>query len=209
MASRKAAKKSRASVFSLSLYLSARSAGIVHYFFTGGEVLTILHTDRLRLVVCPPESALLSVGDRAAFESLLDVRLHASWPPVDMLDFLPVYAAMSDPGDWGLRLMSLRPCGTVIGSLGFIDRPDPSGTVELGYGIVPEYQRRGYSFEAVSALVSWALGPGGAERVSARCEPENAGSIRILQKLGMLSAGTRDGLLAWELPKKTYLLRQG
>ena len=38
---------------------------------------------------------------------------------------------------------------TLIGSAGYKGRPTPEGTVEVGYGIVRDYQRQGYASETV------------------------------------------------------------
>ena len=44
-----------------------------------------------------------------------------------------------------------------IGMVGFKGVPNEQGEVEIGYGIDPIFQRRGYMSEAVRALIAWAF----------------------------------------------------
>ena len=52
------------------------------------------------------------------------------------------------------------------------------GSVEIGYGIVEEYQGQGYATEAVESAVAWALKQSGVYRVEAETGPENTKSQR-------------------------------
>ncbi|MEH2452475.1 GNAT family N-acetyltransferase [Nostoc sp.] len=42
---------------------------------------------------------------------------------------------------------------TLIGDLGFIDKPDQTGTVEMGYEVLSADRQQGFAFEAAKALV--------------------------------------------------------
>ena len=54
--------------------------------------------------------------------------------------------------------------------------PGPNRTVEIAYGINPEYQGRGYATEVARAFVAFAFGSG---RVSARLRSHEAGGERV------------------------------
>src|SRR5512145_257836 len=43
------------------------------------------------------------------------------------------------------------------GMLGFKGFPDENGSTEIGYGIDPVYQGKGYMSEAIRALIDWAF----------------------------------------------------
>ena len=58
------------------------------------------------------------------------------------------------------------------------------GTVELGYFIDPERQRRGYAREALSASIR-ALFAAGFSRVRAGAFEDNAASLRVMENCGM------------------------
>ena len=64
------------------------------------------------------------------------------------------------------------------------------GVVEIGYGILEEYQGNGYASEAVGAAVNWALQQSGVTRVEAETEPDNRASQRVLEKCGFIPTGT-------------------
>jgi ribosomal-protein-alanine N-acetyltransferase len=76
-----------------------------------------------------------------------------------------------------------------IGDGGFKGPPDDEGTVEIGYSLLPPYRNRGYTTEAVKALVSWAFQHPQVTRVIAEALPGNLASVRVLLKAGFSEAG--------------------
>ena len=73
---------------------------------------------------------------------------------------------------------------TRIGGLLFKGPPDESGAVEIGYGIDESFRRRGYGLEAVKAGIEWAFSQG-AGAVTAKVNPGNLASRRLLERAGM------------------------
>jgi RimJ/RimL family protein N-acetyltransferase len=66
----------------------------------------------------------------------------------------------------------------------------------MGYLIAPAAQGRGYATEAARAVLDFGLTGGGLHRITATCDPENVGSTRVLEKLGMsLEGRLRDHFL--------------
>lgn len=85
-----------------------------------------------------------------------------------------------------------RPIGDVSLRLG----GGPSRTADIGYAFDPAIRGRGYAIEAVSRVVALGFGHFGLHRISAVCDPDNAGSIRVLERLGMRREGVlRENLL--------------
>ena len=75
-----------------------------------------------------------------------------------------------------------------IGMRGLLRReslPD----VDVGFAFLPEYRAQGIAFEAASATMGYARDTLGLDRILAIVTPGNAGSIRVLQKLGMTQHG--------------------
>jgi ribosomal-protein-alanine N-acetyltransferase len=91
---------------------------------------------------------------------------------------------------FSLWAVELRETGEMIGVCGVVHVDGTGPDVELVY----EFQRsawgQGYATEAARACLAAALGPLGLKRVIALAYPENAQSVRIMQKLGMRDAGT-------------------
>jgi RimJ/RimL family protein N-acetyltransferase len=86
------------------------------------------------------------------------------------------------------------------GLAGFKNYPDENGSTEIGYGIDPAYQNKGYTSEAVRALVDWALGHPFCGRVTAT-EVENPASRHLLEKLGAHLIAQDDKSTSWEFVK--------
>ena len=162
-----------------------------------------LSTQRLTLIPFSVDLLRLALTDRGAFERRLDVRFLPAWASEHQRGLLAevLRALEADPGSrfWRFYFILHTVDRAVIGDAGFKGPPDQEGTVEIAYGIVPLYRRQGYAFEAVTALVRWAFSHPGLRQISARCDDDNVGSIRILEKLGMYRTRIEGRTLFWLL----------
>ncbi|MDZ4768936.1 MAG: GNAT family N-acetyltransferase [Chloroflexota bacterium] len=163
-------------------------------------------TERLTLIACPPQMAEAAGAGRRQLESLAGARIDPIWLDEDGRGLLSYYAyqlreevAVVGYGMW-LMLLGSERC--IIGSAGFKSKPDKRGCVEIGYGISPDYRRQGYTFEAVRALIGWAFRQPDVMRVTAECLPDNQGSKRILEKIGMSNLGMQGLYLRWTLERQ-------
>ncbi|WP_433282626.1 GNAT family N-acetyltransferase [Micromonospora sp. CA-244673] len=91
----------------------------------------------------------------------------------------------------GHRLIVERETGLTVGAIG-LKWPPTDGAVEFGYGIAPSRRCRGYTTEAVRALVAFARTVPGVAEVFATVDPANVPSVRVLEKAGLRRAGTVD-----------------
>jgi len=92
----------------------------------------------------------------------------------------------------GQYMVTLRSSGEVIGTVNVF--PDESRAVEcmeIGYSIAPAHQRKGYAFEAISALLRLLQDELGLDMVVAGILEENERSIHLLNKLGFQKEGFR------------------
>jgi [ribosomal protein S5]-alanine N-acetyltransferase len=101
---------------------------------------------------------------------------------------------------WGHRQVVERASGMVVGGIGFLGPPD-LGEVEVGYGIVPSRQGRGYATEALCAMVTMAWAHLGVTAVVAGTERGNAASQRVLEKAGFQRAGAVAGQCRYRLSR--------
>lgn len=74
--------------------------------------------------------------------------------------------------------------GRVIGKAGFFELP------EVGYILHPDFWGRGLATEAVGAAVDHVFATRDIETLTADVDPENAGSIRLLERLGFTATGS-------------------
>jgi RimJ/RimL family protein N-acetyltransferase len=88
--------------------------------------------------------------------------------------------------------------GTVVGGIGCHRPPDRTGSVEIGYGIAPEWRNQGLTSEAVRALLG-GLRTAGVKRVTARTAPDNEASQAVLRHADFSKRGVgHDGFILWE-----------
>ena len=98
---------------------------------------------------------------------------------------------------FGHRLIIERSTGEVVGSLGLF-WPPSDGRVEIGYGVVPSRQGRGYASEATAALTTFALQWDDVRAVHANVEPSNPASARVLEKAGFGRYASTDELVSYQ-----------
>ncbi len=112
---------------------------------------------------------------------------------------------LKHPEQWVWRAVWMIECkdGTHIGDLSF-KGIDAHGAVEIGYGILREFEGRGYATEAVSAIVQWAAEQPGVTRVEAETEAGNSASQRVLEKCGFAP----DGQIGAEGPRYVWSHRR-
>lgn len=69
---------------------------------------------------------------------------------------------------------------------------------EIGFVILPEFQGRGYCFESVSLLLSFAFKELDAHKVIGMCNCENQKSEQLMTKLGMTKEGVFREEYRWQ-----------
>lgn len=85
---------------------------------------------------------------------------------------------------FGLLAVTLTETGETLGMCGLIKR-DALEDVDIGYAFLPKFWSKGYAIEAAQGVMKFAKEVIGLKRVVAIVDPANAGSIRVLEKLGM------------------------
>ena len=84
---------------------------------------------------------------------------------------------------FGLYLVLLKESSESIGMCGLIKRESLPG-VDLGYAFLPRFWSKGYAIESVRAMLEFAGNEVRLERLLAIVDPNNQGSIRVLEKAG-------------------------
>jgi len=167
------------------------------------DVTSVIETKRLLLVPYSAEQLLAHIESSEAFErafgraaapGLRDFITSGDVSPV-WLEMLRTSAGV-DPWRHGFAVVD-KETNLVVGGVGFT-RPPVDGVVEIAYGIVPSFQRRGYATEAAEAGVEFAKAQG-VSRVIAHTLPERNPSTRVLEKCEFVFVGPvhepEDGLV--------------
>lgn len=85
---------------------------------------------------------------------------------------------------FGLWLVELKGSETPIGMCGLLQR-DTLSDVDIGFAFLPSYRSRGYALESAAAVMDYGRKVLGLKRIVAIANEDNAGSIRVLEKIGM------------------------
>lgn len=154
-----------------------------------GAGLKILETQRLNLRELNLEDAgfileLLNepafvrfIGDRGV-KNLSDARAYLTGGPI---------ASYARYG-FGLWLVQLKSTGESLGICGLVKR-DTLPDFDIGYAFLERYWLKGYASEAAQAVKTYALEVLGVKRLMAVTDQENAGSIKVIEKIGLKYEG--------------------
>lgn len=112
---------------------------------------------------------------------------------------------------WLLRSIVLLETGTMIGDIGFHDRPGADYLreycdfgVELGYSVQPAYRRRGFAREALNGMLDWASGLHGVHSFILSINPDNDASLGLAVSMGFKRVGAHEDDV--DGPEDIYLL---
>ncbi|KQU96631.1 GNAT family protein [Devosia sp. Root105] len=92
---------------------------------------------------------------------------------------------LTNEGDKVFLAAELRASPRVIGEVSLILRDGPARQAEIGYIFHPEFHGRGYATEAARMLLQMGFEGAGMHRIYARCDARNAGSWKVMERLGM------------------------
>lgn len=97
---------------------------------------------------------------------------------------------------FGFMLMVERASGAIVGHCGLRHvahplAPNPQDH-EIGWLVREDRWRRGYAHEAMRAVIDWGFSVHGVPKIVAITTERNAGSWRLMEKLGMIRAAQLD-----------------
>jgi len=170
----------------------------------------MIATRRLRLVPVSTPTIEAALAGNEALAAALAATVPDTWPPelLDQpaLEFTRDLLTRRPEADGWLFYFVLLPEATaarLIGVVGYKGPPDAEGTVEVGYGIVADQQRRGFATEATGALVERAFGLETVRAVIAETLPGLIPSIGVLKKLGFrfVGEGSEPGVIRYRLDR--------
>ena len=147
--------------------------------------MSILETERLFLRQFTADDAafiLELVNEPSFIQNIGDRGVRTLSDAVKYIEAGPVTSYARN--GFGLYLVQLKESGESIGMCGLIKRAALED-VDIGYAFLPKFWSKGYAVEAASAAKEQARGLG-LKRLVAIVDPANTGSIRVLEKLGLV-----------------------
>lgn len=145
----------------------------------------ILETNRLRLREFSRKDAdfvLKLVNTPSWIQFIGDRNIHTQEAAKKYIEesFLESYAK----NGFGLWLMELKTTSKSIGMCGLVNR-DSLEDVDIGFALLPAFERKGYTFEAAKATLTHAKEVLQISKVVAIIDATNVASAGLLNKIGL------------------------
>lgn len=137
-------------------------------------------------------------GDRATARRLADFSFPEEFPGdrIDLLIFRRDQLRRDSSWlPWSLRALVLRdPQRLMVGFANFHGPPGVNslgapGAAEIGYTVFAAHRNKGYATETCAAMMDWAEREHGVRHFVSGIRPENAPSLRVIDKLGFTPTG--------------------
>ena len=163
------------------------------------SIKKILQTPRLTLIASTLAHIRTELESPERLATLLNAEVSSAWPTGeydrDAMEFFR--ARMEEGGEevegwygwYALRVAGSEGPRALVGAGGYFGPPDTEGTVEIGYSVLPQWQRRGYASEMVQMLVEHAFMFANVKRIIAHTTEGNPTSIAVLLRCGFHAAG--------------------
>lgn len=175
----------------------------------------MIRTARLQLVPATVELVSAELQGSVHLAAVAGFTVPASWPPQyhDRSALEYVLTRLVHHGEhaewWFAYLVHRADPAVVVGTAGFAG-PPREGAVEIGYSVLPEYQRQGFASEAARGLVARAFEESAVAKVVAHTLPHLLPSIGVLSKCGFRQVdrpaeAEEAGAIRFELPRAAWL----
>ena len=169
-----------------------------------------LRSDRLTLVASTATHVRTELEAPERLALLLDATVSPEWPSGEYdRDAMEFFLSRFEEGGesvegwygwYALESSDDFNRRTLVGAGGYFGPPAADGTVEVGYSVLPEWQRRGYASEIVGMLAQHAFTFPDIIRIIAHTAADNSGSLKVLERCGFLpvGSGAEAGTLRFE-----------
>jgi RimJ/RimL family protein N-acetyltransferase len=165
-------------------------------------------TPRLTLIAITPEMLMSEKNGDGRLGELIQCAVPANWPPEHwephVFDFiLAQFAEHPEQVGWHYYVCLVPADGqrSLIGALGASSKTATPLECEIGYSILPSHERQGFATEGTKALIEYLRGSAGVESVIAHTFPSLPGSIRVMEKCGLVfdGEGEETGTIRYRL----------
>ena len=152
-------------------------------------ILNVLETERLALRKLSSDDAefILELLNEPSFiRNIGDKGVRTTDDAVQYIQNGPV--ASYERFGFGLYLVQLKGSGVPIGICGLLKR-ETLQDIDVGFAFLPKFWSKGYAVESAGAVMDHGRHILGIGRIVAITAPENYGSIKVLEKIGLRFEG--------------------
>ena len=158
-----------------------------------------LRLDQLQCYIASPEVLEQELGVDVSREIVTDQLRRAIALKAAKME----HAAPSEHAWFTYWLIVVKDSLFGAGLAGFKGFPDAHGQAEIGYGIDPACQNKGYMTEAVKGLIQWAFqDPRCRAVIAPNTKKWNIASNHVLKKVGMRVYGETEEALDWRIDRE-------
>lgn len=151
--------------------------------------LPLLETERLIL----RKVTLEDIEDMHQYGSDEEVSKYVTWnthatisDTKDFVEFVLTKYENKQVSPWGIEY---KENGKFIGTIDFVWWQPNHKTAEIGYVISKEYWGKGLTTEVAKEIIKFGFEEMDLVRIQARCDVDNIGSARVMEKAGMSFEG--------------------
>lgn len=171
-------------------------------------------TPRMHLIPATLELLNAELQSPSSLSAFIGVYVPANWPPplYDEPAIRWTIGQLSKPNvdqRWYSHYFVVQSTtaapDTMVGVGGYMGAPSPAGVVEIGYSVLPAYQRKGYATEAAGGLAKNAFMKG-VKVVAAHTLEDDPASGGVLIKNGfrLIGPGAEEGTSRYEITKAEH-----
>jgi [ribosomal protein S5]-alanine N-acetyltransferase len=180
---------------------------------TASDEKLVLRTPRLEIVAATLSLIETEASNLVRLGDILNAEIE-NWPPpgndANSLQW-SVEKLRADPEHCGFHIwyvILIKPeKRTLVGLVAFKGPPDDQGTIEAGYSVLENYQRRGIGTEATRAIMQWAFESPAVKQITAETFPELEASIKVMKGCGMAFLGrgsSEPGAIRYGVTKEDF-----
>ena len=124
----------------------------------------------------------------------ISVTKYLTWPPHDNIEttvkLLTLWIPLYKNNNYYQWCIELKETSQAIGSISAVNVFEETDTVEIGYCIGRQHWNKGFTSEALSAIIKFFFDMAGVNRVQANHDINNPNSGRVMARCGLKHEGT-------------------
>jgi [ribosomal protein S5]-alanine N-acetyltransferase len=161
----------------------------------------ILTTERLTL----RQPSITDEQEVFTLRSDSEINKYLDRPPVNTIDDARNFISKVIENNFLYWAISFTDTNTLVGTICLFSFSDENNSCEIGYELLPNFQKQGIMQEAAAKVISYAFTTLGVKKIEASFHRDNQASAKLLEKLSFIHSneigGTNPELIHYYLIK--------
>jgi RimJ/RimL family protein N-acetyltransferase len=159
-----------------------------------------------RIILFPIDLEIFKAISNGTLQPFSEYHYNEEWAGDDLKKALPMFEEfLKRNGNDGFNLWLVieKESNLMVGSVGYVGKPNNEGEIEICFEIAPNERRKEFCLESVKTLLKWGFNHNEVNCIIARCKKNNIPSKNVIMKLGFEYFCEKDDFLIWKLEKKS------